>query len=150
VCIIPGVLYSILFDMQVAQESPLLLVQTAFDIRFLNGHLERHAMLVKDRRASLVLIIDLVSRLDVALIRFVGFALASGSLGFVTARFPLQFIGLESLLGRLVHPSGEFQALQFWLLKHLLLIYHIAILGWSLVGEREEVWRLDYSLYELK
>ena len=88
-CIIPGVLYSILFDMQVAQESPLLLVQAALDIRFLNGDLERHAMLVKDRGASLVLIINLVSRLDVALVRFVGFALASRSLSLETARFPL-------------------------------------------------------------
>jgi hypothetical protein len=54
------------------------------------------------------------------------------------------------LLGRLLRPPGEFEAFQFWFLKHLLLIFHIAILGWSLVGEREEVRRLDYSLYELK
>ena len=139
-----------MFAMQITQESPLLLVQAALDIRFLNSDLERHAMLVKDRGTSLVLIINLVSRLDVALVGFVGFAFATGSLGFVTARFPLRFIGLESLLGRLVHPSGEFQAFKFWFLKHLLLIFHIAILGWGLVGEREEVRRLDYTLYELK
>lgn len=88
-CLIPGALYSLLFHVQVIQESPLLLVQTAFDIRFLNGDLERQALLVKDRGTSLELIINLVYRLDVAVVTFVGFALVSRSLGLMTASFLL-------------------------------------------------------------
>ena len=54
-----------------------MLIQTALDIRLLNGDLEGHALLVKNRRTSLVLIINLVSRLDVVVVTFVGFALVS-------------------------------------------------------------------------
>ena len=74
-CLIPGGFYSLLFHRQITQESPLLLIQTALDIRLLNGDLEGHALLVKNRGTSLVLVINLVSRLDVAMVTFVGFAL---------------------------------------------------------------------------
>jgi hypothetical protein len=75
--LIPGGFLILLFHKQITQESPLLVIQTAFDIRLLNGDLERHSLLVKNRGTSLVLIINLVSRLDVAVVTFVGFALVT-------------------------------------------------------------------------
>ncbi len=128
-CLVPGFFYNLLFHKKIIQESPLLLIWTTLDIRFFNCDLERHPLLVKNRGTSLVLIIILVSRLDVAVVTFVGFTLASRSLGLMSARFPLWFTTLESLLGWLLHPPCEFQALKFRFLKYLLLIFYIAILG---------------------
>ena len=52
-----------------------MVVYAGLDISLPNGDLERQALLVKNRGTSLVLIINLISRLDIAVVTFVGFTL---------------------------------------------------------------------------